>query len=83
MMLNATDHGVALGSTERAREEFHDPRIGIQYSKCFPILVTPSAQANAFAEQHHRSAHRRVILDMKAKGSGRCWPDRLNLRSVY
>src|SRR5262249_11321767 len=49
----AVDHRVALNATEAAREEFHDPRVGIQRGKRVPILVTPSTQAEAAAGQGH------------------------------
>jgi hypothetical protein len=58
MILDAIDHRVALNSTETTPEEFHNSRIGIHCGKRFPILVTPSTQADAAAGQCHKGAPR-------------------------
>jgi len=65
MLLDAIDHRIALNSTEAIPEEFHNSRIGIHCGKRFPILVTPSTQANAAAGQCHKGAHRCAILCLK------------------
>jgi hypothetical protein len=47
MLLDAVGHRVALNSTEATPEELHNSRIGIHCGERFPILVTPSTQADA------------------------------------
>jgi hypothetical protein len=49
MLLDAIGHRVAFKSTEATPEELHDSRIGIHHGKRFPILITPSTQADAAA----------------------------------
>jgi hypothetical protein len=77
MLLDAVRQRVALDATEATGEVFHNSPIGIHCGKGFPILVTPSTQADATAGQCHESAHRYAILCLKrGKGepaSGR-WP---------
>jgi|SRR5207237_682878 len=63
--LDAIDHRVALNWTEGTPEEFHNSRIGIHCGERFPILVTPSTQADAAAGQCHKGAHRCTILCLK------------------
>jgi hypothetical protein len=65
MLLDEINHRVALNSTEATPEECHNSRIGIHCGKRFPILVTPSTQADAAAGQCHKGAHRCAILCLK------------------
>jgi hypothetical protein len=65
MLVDAIDHRVALDPTEATPEEFHNARIGIHCGKRFPIVVTPSTQADAAAGQCHKGAHRCAILCLK------------------
>src|SRR5438876_1178873 len=65
MLLDAIDHRVTLNATEATAEEFHDSRIGIHCGKRFPILVTPSTQADAAVGQCRKGAHRCAILCLK------------------
>jgi hypothetical protein len=58
MLFDASDHRVALNATEATPEEFHNAHIGIHCGKRFPILVTPSTQADTVAGQCHKGAHR-------------------------
>ena len=44
MCLNLVDQRVALLLRENARQEFHDPSIGIQSSERLPISVAPVAK---------------------------------------
>lgn len=62
VLFDAINQRVALNSTEATREEFHDSRIRIHGGKRFPILITPSTQADACAGQCNKGAHHRASL---------------------
>src|SRR5207253_4689793 len=90
--LDAIDNRVALNWTEGTQEEFHNSRIGIHCGERFPILVTPSTQADAAAGQCHKGAHRCTILCLKTCDTDRpggSFSDRLryprwdNLQSAF
>jgi hypothetical protein len=45
--LDVIHHYVALAARKAIPKELHHARVGIYCGKCFPILITPSTQANA------------------------------------